>query len=364
MLENQIPAVQLLNPEGERVQHDDYDLDLTDEELRGLYRDMVLVRRLDTEATALQRQGELGLWASSLGQEAAQVGSVRAMGPDDFAFPTFRDHGVTWCRGVSPLEMLAMFRGVSTGGWDPFEKGCGPYSIVIGSQALHGVGYAMGITLDNSMDTVIAYFGDGATDQGDVNEAFIFASVFNAPVIFFCQNNQWAISKPRQHPTRSPIHERARGFDFPGILVDGNDVLAVMAVTRAARERSRAGLGPTLIEAYTYRMGAHTTSDDPTRYRHETEVETWRLRDPIQRLKVYLSRHGFADSGYFDGITAEGEELAKSLRTGVRSMVVPEPDSMFDDVYADPNSNLDKQRSQMLAYLGSFADGLMESPLA
>ena len=199
-----------------------------------------------------------------------------------------------------------MFRGVTTGGWDPNARGCAIYTIVIGNQALHGVGYAMGVQLDGTDDAVIAYFGDGATDEGDVNEAFVFGAVFNAPVVFFCQNNQWAISSPRDRNNRVPLYERAAGFGFPGVQVDGNDILAVMAVTREALERARTGGGPTFIEAYTYRMAAHTTSDDPTRYRHAEDLEIWRLRDPIERLKVFLARQGIADRGYFDQVERRG----------------------------------------------------------
>ena len=177
--------VQLLTPEGERVEHPDYALDISAEELRGLYRDLVLVRRVDAEATALQRQGELGIWASLLGQEAAQVGSGRALAADDYAFPTYREHGVAWCRGVDPLNLLGLFRGANHGGWDPNEKNFHLYTIVIGAQTLHATGYAMGMQKDGSESAVVAYFGDGATSQGDVNEAFIYASVFNAPVVFF-----------------------------------------------------------------------------------------------------------------------------------------------------------------------------------
>ena len=350
-------AVQLLSPEGERVAHPDYDVSLTDAELRGLYRDMVLVRRLDAEATALQRQGELGLWASCLGQEAAQVGSAYAMGPLDFAFPTYRDHGVTWIRGVEPLEMLAMFRGVTNGGWNPLERRCSLYTIVIGNQALHGVGYAMGIRLDGAHDAVIAYFGDGATAEGDVNEAFVFGSSFEAPVVFFCQNNQWAISQPNDRQSRVPIFERAKGFGFPGVQVDGNDVLAVIAVTREALERARSGGGPTLIEAYTYRMAAHTTSDDPTRYRHARDLEMWRLRDPIERLKVLLARQGLADRQFFDHVEDEAAHLAVLIREGVRAMPDPPPEALFDDVYAEPHPILEVQRRELLAYEATFADG-------
>ncbi len=349
-------AVQLLTPEGERVAHPDYDITLSDAELRGLYRDLVLVRRVDTEATALQRQGELGLWASCLGQEAAQVGSGRAMHADDFAFPTYRDHGVSWTQGVQPLDMLSMFRGVTNGGWNPIEKRCALYTIVIGNQALHGVGYAMGIQLDGANEAAIAYFGDGATAEGDVNEAFVFASVFNAPVVFFCQNNQWAISQPRDRQSRVPIYERAAGFGFPGIQVDGNDILAVMAVTRAALDKARAGDGPTLIEAFTYRMAAHTSSDDPTRYRHADELEVWRLRDPIERLKVHLARLGVADRHFFDQIDHEADELAIVVRDGVRAMPEPAVDAMFDHVYAEPHSLIERQRGEALAYEASFAD--------
>ncbi|MDQ5973510.1 MAG: 2-oxoisovalerate dehydrogenase component alpha subunit [Actinomycetota bacterium] len=349
-------AVQLLSPEGERVAHPEYDIALSDAELRSLYRDLVLVRRVDTEATALQRQGELGLWASCLGQEAAQVGSGRVLRPGDFAFPTYRDHGVTWTRGVPPLDMLSMFRGVTNGGWDPLQKRCAPYTIVIGNQALHGVGYAMGIRLDGSDDAAIAYFGDGATAEGDVNEAFVFASVFNAPVVFFCQNNQWAISQPRDRQSRVPIYERAAGFGFPGVQVDGNDILAVMAVTRHALDRARAGEGPTLIEAFTYRMAAHTSSDDPTRYRHADELEVWRLRDPIERLKVFLARQGLADRQFFDQVEREADELAVVVRDGVRAMPEPPSEAMFDHVYAEPHRLIEEQRRAVADYDASFGD--------
>ena len=252
---------------------------------------MVLVRRIDTEAIALQRQGELGLWASLLGQEAAQIGSGRALSPKDMAFPSYREHGVAWCRGLDPLRLLELFRGVNNGGWDPEEHKFHLYTIVIGDQTLHATGYAMGIQRDTAEDeAVIVYFGDGATSQGDVSEAFAWASVYNAPVVFFCQNNQYAISAPQERQSRVPLYQRSSGFGFPGVQVDGNDVLACYAVTKQALRAAREGEGPTLIEAFTYRMGAHTTTDDPTRYRLASELETWRLRDPIERVRSYLAR--------------------------------------------------------------------------
>jgi pyruvate dehydrogenase E1 component alpha subunit len=351
------PAVQLLSPEGERTHHADFDITLSDAELRDVYRDMVLVRRLDTEATALQRQGELGLWAPCQGQEAAQVGSARVMRPNDFAFPTYRDHGVTWARGVGPLEILSMYRGVTNGGWDPNEHHCALPTIVIGNQALHGVGYAMGVTLDGADDVVVTYFGDGATAEGDVSEAFVFAAAYHAPVIFLCQNNQWAISSPRERPGAVPIYERAAGFGFPGIQVDGNDVLAIMAVTTAMMDRARAGDGPSLIEAYTYRMGAHTTSDDPTRYRLAQELEVWRLRDPIERVKVFLARQGIADRGFFDAVDHEAHELALVVREGVRAMPEPPAEALFDHVYAERHPLMEQERLRLRAYEATFADG-------
>ena len=237
--------VQLLTPEGERVEHPEYEIDLTPDELRGLYRDMVLTRRFDAEATSLQRQGELGLWASLLGQEAAQIGSGRATREDDYVSPTYREHGVAWCRGVDPTNLLGMFRGVNHGGWDPNTNNFHLYTIVIGSQTLHATGYAMGVAKDGADSAVVAYFGDGASSQGDVLESFNFAAVYNAPVVFFCQNNQWAISEPTEKQMRVPLYRRAEGFGFPGVRVDGNDVLACLAVTKDALERARRLLKPT-----------------------------------------------------------------------------------------------------------------------
>ncbi|WP_343049482.1 pyruvate dehydrogenase (acetyl-transferring) E1 component subunit alpha [Nocardioides perillae] len=358
--------VQLLTPEGERVEHPDFRFDVGDadeaEVIRGLYRDMVLTRRIDTEATALQRHGELGIWAQLLGQEAAQIGAGRALRPQDFVFPTYREHGVAWCRGVDPLDLLGLFRGVDHGAWDPADHGFGLYTIVIGAQALHATGYAMGLQREGAVGTgdperdaaVVAHFGDGASSQGDVNEAFIFAASYNAPVVFFCQNNQWAISEPIERQTRIPLYQRALGFGFPGIRVDGNDVLATYAVTQAALQRARDGQGPTLVEAYTYRMGAHTTTDDPTRYRLSDDVEHWKLKDPIERVRVYLTRGGHADEAFFDAVKAEADELGKHLREGCGALPDPAPLSMFDHVYAEEPEELRAQREGFAAYLETF----------
>jgi 2-oxoisovalerate dehydrogenase E1 component alpha subunit len=356
-LPQQPDLVQLLTPEGERVEHPDYALDISDDELRGLYRDLALVRRWDVEATALQRQGELGIWASLLGQEAAQVGAGRAMRTDDMAFPTYREHGVAWARGVDPLQVMSLFRGVDNGGWDPAERGFNLYTIVIGAQCLHATGYAMGVQRDGAESAVLAFLGDGATSQGEVNEAMVFAASFSAPVVFFCQNNQYAISVPLERQSRVPLFQRAAGFGFPGVRVDGNDVLAVLAVTKAALEHARSGQGPMLVEAFTYRMGAHTTSDDPTRYRHDEEREQWEVKDPIIRLKTYLEKVGFADAAWLAEIEAESEALGKRVREAVRTM--PDPDTMaiFENVYADGHALVDEERAQFAEYLAGFEGG-------
>ena len=353
--------VQLLTPEGERVHHPDYDVDLSDEQYRELYRDLVMVRRIDVEATALQRQGELGIWAALLGQEAAQVGSGRALREKDFAFPTYREHGVAWCKGVDPLKLLGLFRGASNGGWDPQEKRFNLYTIVIGSQTLHATGYAMGITKDGAVgdddgEAVIAYFGDGASSQGDVNEAFVWASVYNSPVVFFCQNNQWGISTPTASQTRIPLYQRARGFGFPGVRVDGNDVLASYAVTRAALDNARTGNGPTLVEAFTYRMGAHTTSDDPTRYRLASELEAWKLKDPLERMKSFLYKQQLVDSDFFGQLETDADALAARIRKGCLEMPDPDPLSIFDDVYDETTPLLQEQKAAFSTYLDGFSD--------
>jgi 2-oxoisovalerate dehydrogenase E1 component alpha subunit len=356
--------VQLLTPEGERVEHPDYRIDLTPDELRGLYRDMVLTRRFDAEATSLQRQGELGLWASLLGQEAAQIGSGRALRDDDYVFPTYREHGVAWVRGVDPTNLLGMFRGVNHGGWDPNTNNFHLYTIVIGSQTLHATGYAMGVAKDGADSAVIAYFGDGASSQGDVAEAFTFAAVYNAPVVFFCQNNQWAISEPTEKQMRVPLYQRAQGYGFPGVRVDGNDVLACLAVTRAALEQCRRGQGPTLVEAFTYRMGAHTTSDDPTKYRATEETESWEAKDPILRLRRYLEKSGNAEEAFFAALDEESEALGKRVREAVRAMPDPDHLAIFDHVYADGHALVDEERAQFAAYQASFADSADDASAA
>ena len=363
-----VDLVQLLDPSGERRHDPVYSprvAHLDAEALRGLLRDMVLVRAFDNEATSLQRQGELGLWPQCLGQEAAQIGSGRALAPQDYVFPSYREHGVAHTRGLDLADLLRLFRGVDQGGWDAEAHRFHLYTLVIGSHTLHATGYAMALQRDGLVGTgdperdaaVVTYFGDGATSQGDVSEALVFAAVNNAPLVLFCQNNQWAISEPTSRQTTVPIARRGEGFGVPGVRVDGNDVLATYAVTAAALERARSGGGPTLIEAFTYRMGAHTTSDDPTRYRTSAEDEYWRKRDPIDRLRTHLASAGELPDAFVARLDADVQALGQHLRTTVRAMAAPPPESLFDHVYASPHATLAAERAWFSAYEASFADG-------
>ncbi len=364
------PMVQLLTPRGERVTTGDDDgayagrvAHLGIDDLRDRYRRMALVRRVDVEATALQRQGELALWASCSGQEAAQVGAAAALARQDHVFPSYREHGIAIGRGLDPVALLQLYRGTTHGGWDPAESGFHLYTLVIGAQTLHATGYAMGVQRDGAVGTgdpgrdtaVLACFGDGATAQGEVSEAMVWAGVFNAPVVFFCQNNQWAISEPNERQMRAPLAQRAAGFGFPGVRVDGNDVLAVEAVVGAAADRARSGEGPVLVEAWTYRMAAHTTSDDTSRYRDRAEEQHWRERDPLARLEAHLG--AAADDGdhaaFLADVTAEADALAERVRRGVRALADPEPTSMFDHVYADPHPLVEEERAWLSDWLAA-----------
>lgn len=366
--------VQLLTPEGERVVDPRFDALVADVDiaaLQALYRDMVLVRRFDREANVLQRQGQLGIWVPLLGQEAAQIGAGRAMAPQDMAFPSYREHGVAWCRGIDPTELLGIFRGTDHGSWDPRTTGFHLYTIVIGNQCLNATGYAMGqrfegrvgspvgenpdaVSTNEANEATVCFFGDGATSQGDVHEGFVWAAVYDAPVVFYCQNNQWAISEPLERQTRVPLYQRARGYGFPGIRVDGNDVLACLAVTRWALEECRTGNGPVLIEAFTYRMDAHTTSDDPSRYRLAEELELWKLKDPIERVRVNLVRSHGVEQAFFAGIQVESDELAARIREYCAAMPAPAPDRMFSHVYAEGSPTVEAQRAEFLHFRASF----------
>lgn len=356
--------VQLVTPAGERrtdAEFDPWVADVDTAALGRLYRDMAIVRRIDTEATALQRQGELGLWPPLMGQEAAQIGSARGLRDDDFVFSSYREHAVAWCRGVSAADLLRVWRGSAASGWNPYDHNMAVPQIIIGAQALHATGYAMGAAWEGTDTATIAYFGDGATSEGDVNEAFIFAASFDAPVVFFCQNNQWAISEPVGLQSKQPLARRADGFGMPGIRVDGNDVLAVLAATRIALDRARRGEGPTLIEAVTYRLGPHTTADDPKRYRTEEELVEWGARDPLARVLTLLASTGFDTETLEREVAEEAGRVAAELRAAITTIPDPEAMTVFDHVYAEPNTHLARQRDHYARYLAMFDEGAAAS---
>jgi 2-oxoisovalerate dehydrogenase E1 component alpha subunit len=353
-------TVQLLTPTGERlsdVRFDGWIADIGPDQLLDLYEDMIVIRRIDAEATALQRQGELGLWPPLLGQEAAQIGSGRALRSDDFVFSSYREHGVAYCRGAGLVDLLRVWRGTTQSGWNPYDINMATPQVIIGAQTLHATGYALGIQADGTDSVAVAYFGDGATSEGDVNEALIFAATYAAPVIFFCQNNQYAISEPVGLQAQRPIAERAPGFGVPSIRVDGNDVLAVLATTRAALDRARSGGGPTFIEAVTYRMGPHTTADDPTRYRDPAELDEWRGRDPITRVEAHLDALGRFDQARLAGIHEKSDRVAAEMRAGCLALQDPDPLAVFDNVFAEPHTGLARQRDHYSRYLRTFVGG-------
>ncbi|MET0590736.1 MAG: thiamine pyrophosphate-dependent dehydrogenase E1 component subunit alpha [Naasia sp.] len=336
---------------------------LDDTRLQQFYRDMAVTRRFDIEAGHLQRQGQLGLWVPSHGQEAAQVGSGHAARAQDSIFPSYREHAVARIRGVDLLDILRMLRGLTHGGWTPAEVGnFHLYTLVIGSQTLHATGYAMGVALDGSPtgdpdvdEAVLVYFGDGATSQGDTNEALVWAASYQTPQVFFLQTNHWAISVPVTRQSRVPLVQRASGFGIPATQVDGNDVLASYAVSAHHLDAARAGQGPRFIEALTYRIGAHTTSDDPTRYRGSDELALWESRDPIARFRKYLEGQG-ASASFFAGVDEEAADHASDIRHRLLATGTPPVDLIFDHVYSEEHPLPPAQKRMLAEYEASFGE--------
>ena len=365
-----VPQVQMLSPDGifevhaEYAEYGKYIERLNLDDFLKFYRDMARIRRFDNECTALQRQGQMGLWVPAIGQEAAQIGSGYGVGPNDHMFPSYREHGVAITHGIDLMSIIKIMRGVNHGGWNPEETRFHLYAIVLATQVLHATGYAMGVNFDGLVGTgnpdvdqaVITYFGDGATAEGDVSEALLFAATTKAPLVFFCQNNQWAISSPVSAQTVVPLYLRGTGFGVPGIQVDGNDVLACYAVTAKHMDDARNGLGPSLIEALTYRVGAHTTSDDPTKYRPAEELEYWKVRDPLTRFEKFLRRQGVGDD-FFEEVAAAGDQLAEQIRAETFAMPNPPLENIFKHVYSDPHPLIAEQQAWLEGYEASFEEG-------
>jgi pyruvate dehydrogenase E1 component alpha subunit len=341
------PMVQLIAPDGSAI--GDADIGLADERLRDLLRQMILARRLDRECMALQRQGELTVYPPFEGQEAAQVGSASALGPDDFVFPSFRELAAAIVRGVDVVEYLEYHRGTWHGGpYDPIAAGFAPICVPVATQIVHAVGWALGAALDGRRACALAYFGDGSASEGDFHEGANMAAVYGAPAILFCQNNGWAISVPLSEQTVAPIASRAAGYGIPGVRVDGNDVLAVHAVTKAAVDRAHAGDGPTLIEAVTYRIGPHSTADDASRYRDDAEVERWRDRDPIERFRRYLLGSGKADEAFVTACEDEAEAWVGDVRERITAIGPPPAGELFDHAFSEPPDTLHAERKDLL----------------
>lgn len=289
----------------------DLEPDLPDDLLRDFHRKMVLSRRFDERLLRLQREGKIGTFAPVRGQEAAQIGSVSCLEEDDWMVPAFRETAAMIWRGASLTSILLFNAGYDEGGRIPEGKKDLPIAIPVATQILHAVGIAYGIKYRKKDRVVLTYFGDGATSEGDFHEALNFAGVVGLPVVFVCQNNQYAISLPREKQTKSKtLAQKAIAYGFPGIQVDGNDILAVRAVTREAVERARSGGGPTLIECVTYRLSVHTTADDPTKYRSQEEVDQWEEREPLSRLRKYLRDREVIDD---EAIQADEEEAAQQI---------------------------------------------------
>jgi len=341
------PTLRLVAPDGAPV--GDTDVGLSEDDLRELLRLMTLARRLDRECMALQRQGELTVYPPFEGQEAAQIGSAYALEPGDMAFPSFRELAAAIARGVDAVEYLQYHRGTWHGGpYDPAASGFAPICVPVATQIPHAVGWALGAKLDGSGACALVYFGDGSASEGDFHEGANLAAVLGVPMVLLCQNNGWAISVPAEEQYVAPIAARAAGYGFPGVRVDGNDVLAVYRATKEALDRARRGEGPTLIEAMTYRIGPHTTADDATKYRGAEEVERWRALDPIERYRRYLLRNGVADDAFVRACEDEAETWVGGVRAELTALGAPPGSEVFEHVFAEPPATLARQRREAL----------------
>lgn len=353
--------LQLLTPDGTLVDNPRFPWEGSDEDLVDMLRQMTTARRFDVEGAALQRHGELGLWAPLSGQEAYQAAVTKVMKPQDMVFGTYREQSIALQKGVPLGDILAVWRGSSLSRWIASDAQVAPYYMIIGAQPLHAVGYAMGVARDKAKhptdpanDAVtLTIYGDGASSQGDVNEALVFAASQQAPVVFLNVNNQWAISEPSSVQTRIPLYQRAMGFGIPGIRVDGNDPLACHAVLNWAFDEVRSGSGPVLVEAVTYRMVPHTTSDDPTKYRSSQVTEEWKAKDPIERLRSYLLERGLIDYAWTEKLNADLDTFGALVRDTCRALPNTPMSEVFDAVTADPGLYLSEQRADCLDWLAT-----------
>jgi pyruvate dehydrogenase E1 component alpha subunit len=342
LLPRDIP-VQLVDAAGKRRPDDSYAIPAPAVLLAG-YRSLVIGRRVNDQCNALVRQGRLAVYPSSHGQEACQVAAVSVLDKGDWLFPTYRDSVAVMLRGVAPADTMVLLRGEWHSGYDPNEFNVAPQATPLATQLLHAVGFAHAAVLRGEPTVVLAMCGDGATSEGDFHEAMNFAAVFHLPVVFFVQNNEFAISVPlsRQTAAASLAH-KAIGYGMPGERVDGNDLAALLVVLGKAVDRARAGGGPTLVEAHTYRMQAHTNADDDTRYRENADVQEWVARDPLSRMRTYLRSKKVLDDGKEAEFVAESDAIAATLRLALNADAPVVPEDLFRYVYANPNPQLAEQ---------------------
>lgn len=320
----------------------------TDDVLIDLHRRMVLGRRFDSQATALTKQGRLAVYPSARGQEACEIGAVAALDARDWLFPTYRDAMAIVARGVDPVDALSLLRGDQHCGYDPYQHHVGTQCTPLATNTLHAVGFAHAARLKGDDTVTLVLLGDGATSEGDTHEALNFAAVWQAPVVFLVQNNGFAISVPISDQSAAPsLAHKGVGYGIPSHLIDGNDAAIVYAVVRSAVEAARRGEGPTLIEALTYRVEAHTNADDASRYRSEDEVRHWRAQDPIDRLDAYLTSRGLLDDNARAAIAADGERAASTLRYRMNAEPRLDPQQLFEHVYARPTAALVAQRAEL-----------------
>ncbi len=347
-MEEQFPVRQILSPEGKLIESVDGWID--DELALDMYEKMVINRTFDRKSVTMQRQGRIGTYAPFEGQEATQVGSAMALDDQDWLFPTYRDHAAMMTFGQSILRVLLYWKGRIEGCVPPEGKHILPPYVPIATQIPHAAGVAWSSKMKGEAVASIVYFGDGATSEGDFHEGLNFASVYNAPVVFFCQNNGYAISVPmsRQMKTKT-IAQKALAYDIEGIRIDGNDIFAVYLHTRQAVEKAKRGEGPTLIEAVTYRYGAHTTADDPRKYREQEKEEKIRREkyDPVDRLRRYLESKGLWDDEKEQALVQKAETIINQAVKEMESYPAPQPEDMFEHIFAEKTWNIKEQQQQV-----------------
>ena len=341
--------LEILQPDGSVAANADAPLDY--EETRLLYAALVAARTFDRKGTALQKQGRLATYASFEGQEAAQIGAAAALRSDDWLVASYRDGGAMWFHGYPWMNLFLGRTGDERGGAPPEGVNVLPPSITVGAHMIHAVGLAWGERLQARDRVAMTMFGDGATSEGDFHEAMNFAGVYQLPVVFVCQNNQYAISLPRAEQTASEtIAQKADAYGFPGVPVDGNDLFAVHSVAKAAIDRARSGGGPTLIEAVTYRMAPHTTADDPARYRASTETEAWKERDPIERVRRYLESGGSWDGEWQAELEDSAAEDVEAAITAAEDLEPLGPAEVFSAMFAEQTPQLLRQQQALMRY--------------